>query len=223
MVGVGFGGVGGPVVAGEKNQNFCPFSGPADYIDEPAMLFHDSKHGCQAEARALADLLGSEKRFEDAIDRRGVHPNARVGYREQHIAPWPYVVGIKAAVVFVDVDVLGLDDESSAFRHSISRIQTEVHKHLVNLDRVRQRDAKVRCRAETDLYVLSNHSSQEACSFLDQIVEVDPSRLQDLPSSERQELGSQPRSPLSLVANLLETFLETRTRLSVLILQFSPA
>jgi len=92
---------------------------------------------------------------------------------------------MKAAIVFVDVNVLSLDYKSSAFRHSISRIQTEVHEHLVDLDRVRQRDAKIRCRAETDLYVLSNYPSQEAYSFLDQVVEVDPSRLQDLPARER--------------------------------------
>jgi hypothetical protein len=92
---------------------------------------------------------------------------------------------MKSAVFFVDVDVLGLDDKSSTFRHSISRIQTKVHEHLVDLDRVRQRDAKVRCRMETDLYVFSNHSSQEAYSLLDQFVDVDPSRLQDLPARER--------------------------------------
>jgi len=45
---------------------------------------------------------------------------------------------------------------------------------------------------ETDLYVFSNHSSQQAYSLLDQFAEVDPSRLQDLPAREGQELEVNP-------------------------------
>jgi len=107
---------------------------------------------------------------------------------------------MKAAVFFVDVDVLGLDDESSAFRHSISRIQAKVHEHLVDLDRVRQRDAKIRCRAETDLYVLSNYPSQEAYSFLDQVVEVDPSKVAGLAGARTPGAGKSTPQPAGLVA-----------------------
>src|SRR5258708_22768356 len=48
-----------------------------------SVLFYDAKHGGQAEPRALAHLFGSEERFEDALDGRRVHPNARVGHRER--------------------------------------------------------------------------------------------------------------------------------------------
>jgi len=34
-------------------------------VDKPTVLLDDAKHGCQAQPRALANLLGSEKWLEE--------------------------------------------------------------------------------------------------------------------------------------------------------------
>jgi hypothetical protein len=44
---------------------------------------------------------------------------------------------VSAANFFIDLDVLGLDDELASLRHGIPRIPTEIHEPLINLCGVR--------------------------------------------------------------------------------------
>src|ERR1700730_7538484 len=156
------------------------------------------------------------------FDRRGIHSRAGIRDGEQDIAAGIHI-GVKPAIFLIELDIVSLNDESAAFRHSIPSIEAQIHQHLVNLNGVRYRNAKIRRGNDAHVDVFPNHFSKETRAFLDEAVEVDFSSLQDLLSREREELRCQPCRTLGLRADLLETVVEAATRLCFLTGKVRPA
>ena len=70
---------------GRKMRKVVPLPGVGIRIDEAAGLLDDAVDGREAEAGALADLLGREERLEDLVDDLGRDAGAGVGHLDQHI------------------------------------------------------------------------------------------------------------------------------------------
>ena len=91
--------------------------------------------GSEAKTGALTQLLRSEKRLEDVIERERVHAGARVGNGHGGV-----IAGARerlvGAVFRVEGRVAGLDDERAAVGHGIARIDAKVHQHLFDLSGV---------------------------------------------------------------------------------------
>ncbi len=164
-----------------------PFAQFTVYVDKPAVPFHDAIYRCQPQPSSPAHLLGRKKGFKDALDRCGVHPLPGVGNREQDIAPWP-AVGMMAAVFLPDFDILRFNEELSAARHCIPRVQAEIHDHLLHLRGIRQRDSQILRRQNPDLDIVADDPPEEIHFFLDENVQVHLSGLQELFSPKREEL-----------------------------------
>src|ERR671918_392499 len=76
-----------PLYAREINDEGATASGSARHIDRARGIGDDAVNEREAEARALADLLGGEERLEDARERRFVHAGAGVFDGEPRVAP----------------------------------------------------------------------------------------------------------------------------------------
>ena len=66
-------------------RNVVPLPERAVDLDEAAALLDDAKDRGQPQTRALADVLGGEKRLEHARHSRLVHAAPRVAHCQQRI------------------------------------------------------------------------------------------------------------------------------------------
>ena len=103
------------VEAGSVTQNSVPLAARV-HVDRAVMALHDAAGDVEAEARALADVLGREKRIEDAV--RDVRGNARPVVDDPHDD--------------LALDSGGLDADVSAGR-GVDGVVEEVRPHLVEL------------------------------------------------------------------------------------------
>ena len=105
---------------------------------------------CEAEAGALAALFRGEERLEDALERRRVHPIARVAHGDSNVAAGGYLAELR--LVRVDARIGRLDRERAAVRHRVARVRGEVQEDLLELARVDENGAEARfiARAELD-------------------------------------------------------------------------
>ncbi len=105
----------------------------------------------------------------------------------------------EAAIFLGNFNIPGFDNELPALRHGIPGVQAKVHKDLVDLGRVRQRDVQISSRLNRDRDVFSDHSPKQTCALQDVHVQVDSFRLQKLPPCERKKLGCESPQPCRLV------------------------
>ena len=110
--------------------------------DRPAALFDNAVDGGESQAGSLPLLLGRKERLEEVRHHFLGNAGARVADFELHVAP-RLDFGVLLGVAGSQIDVGGFDQQRSAVRHGVPRIDGEVHEHLVQLPRVRQNDPKV--------------------------------------------------------------------------------
>src|SRR5580704_17236106 len=128
-----------------------------------------------------------------------------------------------AAVLLVNLNVFGLDDELPAVRHGIPRIQTEVHEHLLDLRGIHQRHAEIRGGHDADINLLSDHPSKQAHALDDKSVQISLTRLDHLSPCESEKLGGQQGSPKRLVLDLLTMVVQTTSRRRLFTAHFRPS
>ena len=89
------------------------------------MTLNDADDSGKAEAGALANFLGGEKRFENLVDDAGRNACAGIGDADKHIIDWP---GSDVLAGFIDGerDVPGLDGQGAAVGHRIAGVDAEV-------------------------------------------------------------------------------------------------
>ena len=103
----------------------------AGLLDEPVGL-------AQAEARSLADLLGSEERFERFLDDMSGHAGPGVGHGNHHVLPGRHA-RVVACIVLIQIRVLGFNRESSTLRHGIPGVDRKIEDSVLKLVGVRVR------------------------------------------------------------------------------------
>ena len=157
--------------------------------------------------------LGGEKRLEDTGLGLPVHSAARVAHA-QHDVP-PRLGGrVLPGKGFIDLNVRGLNDDSSALRHGIASIDCQVHQHLLDLTRVRVDHAQILARHALQFNVLAEQPGQHLLHVIGGLVQIHGYRLQHLPAAEgkqalRQILGRCP-CILDLVDHLPVCFRQAR-------------
>src|SRR5258707_7518723 len=89
-------------------------------------------YGRKPEPGSHSGLLCCEKWFKDPFSRLFVHTFTGIGYRHFYKWAWFYL-DVLAYVVFIKVDVLGLDRQIAAIGHCITGVDDEIHDDLFNL------------------------------------------------------------------------------------------
>ena len=94
-------------------------------LDVPARLLDEAVDHAEAEAGALADLLGREERLEGAVDDLGRHAGRPIGDEQGNVVAGCYL-DIVPCVLLVETDVGRLDQEAPASRHGIAGVDGKV-------------------------------------------------------------------------------------------------
>jgi hypothetical protein len=124
--------------ARQEEPHARPLAGPGADLHMPARLLDEAVDLAQAEAGALADLLGGEERLEHALHRLLVHADAGVGHGDGHVVA-RLGIGVAGGVGAVEPDVRGLDEQLPASRHRIARVHGEVEDGALELVGIRLR------------------------------------------------------------------------------------
>ena len=154
------------------------------------MLLDDSVHGCQPEARALADALGREERLEQVRLNLRAHADSGVAHAEHRVGPGAGA-GMRLDEGVVEVDVAGLDRKPSALRHRVAGVHREVEDDLLDLRRVGLHAAEGRIEQAVQLDRLADQRPEHLGHAGDDTVQVEHARLEHLLAAEREELLGQ--------------------------------
>src|ERR1700722_263942 len=110
----------------QKNLDRRAFASLAVDPDMPGRLSHESVDLAQSEAGTFSNLLSRKERVEGPLLRCSVHADARIRDRDQHEFARFYAVAERRGVGLIQRGVGSLDDELTAVRHGIARIEAEI-------------------------------------------------------------------------------------------------
>ena len=174
----------------QVNVERRPVPDAALHLDRAVVLLHDAIHRCQAETGALAVFLCREKRLEDPRQRVRVHSGSRVADRHLDVvAGLERWVGCDADLV--ELDVPQFDGDPSAARHSVARVNHEVHQYLLNLRRIRQHRREIGPHVRGDLNVRADHPLQHVLHVLHELIERNRLLGDHLTAAECEQLPRQ--------------------------------
>ena len=100
-----------------------------------ARLLGEAENHAQAQAAALADLLGGEEGLEDVVDILRGYAGAGIGDREPDVMARRYIA-LCGGVVVIQFDVGGFDGQPAALRHGIAGVHGQVEQRTFQLARV---------------------------------------------------------------------------------------
>ena len=138
----------------------------------------------QAESGAHAHRLGREEGFEHALDHVRRHAGAGVGHAQRDVLAGRQVALAGDALVHELVG--GLDGETSAIRHRVAGVDTEIEQRVFELVRI---DVRAPQPDRTDHFQRHGWTDGAAKEFLhagDELVDVDGFWLQRLPARKRE-------------------------------------
>ena len=113
----------------------------------------------QAQATALADVLGRKEWLESPIDYIGWHSASGIAYRQEYILAWRRL-GKLGGSAFGDAQVAGLDQELPAFRHGIACVDREIQQRTFQLPRIDGRQMQVFFESGFYVYAVAQGSPQ---------------------------------------------------------------
>ena len=177
--------------------------------DRALRLAHEAIDGAQAQAGAAAAFLGGEKRLEGALAHLVGHAAAVVGDRDRDEAP-----AVRAGLGFA-VDIArqrvagpGAKAQPAAARHRIARIDRDIEQRRFELAGVGQAGRAGR-RIHVDPDMLVERAAQHVGQRMQQRIDVDRARLQQLAAREGEQLagefGAAPARPRGGRDELLRT------------------
>ena len=159
-------------------------------LDVAARLLDEAEHHAEPEAGALADLLGGEEGIEHPLDEGGGDAGAGVAHGDHHIIA-RRDLAVHAGVVFVEIDVAGLERELAAIGHGIARVEGKIENRRRELVRVDQRRPGVLGQQRRDLDVFAERRVQQFGGLQHQRIDVDFARLQRLLAGKGQQMLGQ--------------------------------
>ena len=164
----------------------APFADVALHPHETSVLRHDAVRGREAEARALARVLGREERVEAPCHSGRVHPGAGV----RHADPGPPRVSPRRAIVGVGrLEVAEPDGQGPAVGHRVVRVDRDVDDDLLELTRVDADEAAQRPKPELEPDIVAEQGAEDRQQPGDQVGRVDQDLGEDLPAAEREQLA----------------------------------
>src|SRR2546430_16120171 len=158
-------------VTWQEHVETRPLANRALALDPAAMLLDDAEDHGEAEAGALAGVLGGEERLEDALTDLGGHAVAGGADTEPDILARPRLE-VPAQKVGVGNEVGGLEDDAAALGHGVARVEGEVHQHLADLARVGFDEPQIWGGAHFNVNARVEGAAQEAHRLLDGAIEV---------------------------------------------------
>ena len=180
----------GLIDAREINFEASALSDFAVDPDEAAALLDHAVDGGEAQAGAFPLFLGSKKRFEDARLSFLIHAHSGVADGEEHVGSG-CDDRTQVAVVAIELGVRSLDQQAAAVGHGVARVDREIHDDLFDLAGIGANGAKIWREAEDELDIFANEAGNELDDILDDGVEIEDARLEDLHAAESEKLASQ--------------------------------
>ncbi len=159
-------------------------------LEVAAALLDDPVDGREAEPGPLRPLR-REERLDSAGAGVRIHPDAAV----------PHGQGDERAVG--RGHVRGLDRQRAAARHRVPGVDGEVDEHLLDLPWIGLHAPKGSPRQRDELDVLADHAPEHRLDSLDDGVEVQHLRLEQLVAAEREQLARERGRPLRRLLDLL--------------------
>src|SRR5215470_14419159 len=101
-------------------------------IDKTAGLLDDAVDGGKSETCAFTDVLRRKERLKDLVHDVMWDADANIGDLNLHVVRRRHSLVVEASA-FLRANIGGSDRQSSAVRHCITRIDGEVHDHLLEL------------------------------------------------------------------------------------------
>src|SRR4029077_17139029 len=108
-----------------------------------------------------------------------------VRYGKQYETSFPRVYML-AAILPIDLHVFSLDDEPPTLRHGVTRVETQIHEHLLDLRGIDHGDAQIGSSHDADFDLLPDYPAQQAHSLHYQAIKIRLSRLQHLAAGKCQ-------------------------------------
>ena len=159
---------------------------PAFDADMAARLLCEAVHHGESESGALANRLGRKEGVEHFDQDFRRHAGAGVGDRNGDV-----VAGVQAFVMarfgFAQRRMAGRQDQSTAMRHGIARIDGQVENGAFELRLVTQRSAYAVGQLHLEPHLLAQRAAQQVFHRADQCVDIDRARVERLAPRERQQ------------------------------------
>ena len=173
--------------------------------DEAARLLDDAVDRREAEAGALAHLLGGEERLEDLAEHAGRNAAAGVGDRQRAVVGDRQDVGAELRDL-VRLHRIGLDRQRSAAlrHHRVAGVDREVDDHLLELARVGADRPEVAAMLDDELDRLAEQPLQQVRHFRDDVGKLEHLRPQRLLAREGEQLAGQAGGAVRVRLDLLD-------------------
>ena len=169
--------------------------------DIAARLLDDAVDHRQAEAGALADLLGGEERLENLRAHVGRDAVSVVLDFDQHIIGRSDRHLLQAAA-FGGGKVARAQRDPAALAHRVARVDDEVDDHLLELVEVGLHQPEIAAVHDIELDRLANQPAQQHLQLRQDVVELQRLRAKRLAARKRQKLPHQPRRPVGVLLDL---------------------
>ena len=177
-------------MAGQEDVEDAALADFGVTVDEPAGLLDDAVDHRQAEAGALADLLGREERLEDLLDQVRRDAGAGVFHFDDHIFGRREVAVAELPALFRR-HVAGADGQLAASRHGVARVDREVDDDLLELADVGAHRPKVAAMIDLELDVAADQPRQQHPEVGQHVGQVQHFRPQRLLARKGQKLAHQ--------------------------------
>ncbi len=140
--------------------------------------------GRQTESRSLAQGFGGEERLEDVGQNMGGNAVPRVAHDEFH----QLTLGKLLASHTSALAKAHFNMQMTTLAHRVTRIDRQVHQHLIEVPRIHQHRARPVRDLRGQLHTNPQQAVEHRRHFLDLLAEIENARVADLLASEGQQL-----------------------------------
>ena len=158
------------------------------------MLLDHAEYHRQSEAGAFARLLRREKRLENVREMFRRDSAAGVVDAQADVAPWTGVRD-QRGFLFREVLLTRFNQQPSAARHGVARVDHQIHQHLVEHPRVGAGQQRTRPEVQQQAHVLAQDAPEHLCQVRHDLIQVQQARLHHMPPTEGHQLPGQVCGP----------------------------
>src|SRR5512133_3233933 len=158
------------------------------HVNDPTCLPDGTEHHCESKAGATSFALGGKKWLEDALPHLLAHAVSAVAHDDPNEISGSHV-WMRVAERKVDLAIRSFDTQPTAVWHCVTRIHTEIDQKLLKLSGINPDRAELCGKRRGEFDILTNDAGQHLAQVSDQLIDIDDSGLDQLPSREGQQLS----------------------------------
>src|ERR1039457_520541 len=178
------------VQSGNVDDECRTFARLAFGMDFSTVLFYYAIDGCQPQTGTLAQILGSEKRFEYPVLYRGIHAATGIADADANIYPRRNS-GMTLAVETVQGRSSGRERDHAGAVYGVPCVDDQVEQNLVGLCRINQNRACIALGNKIELNFLADQFTPENDLVGNRLIDVQNLRFHDLFAGKGQQLFSE--------------------------------